>query len=374
MSENNENRDDIQVEKTPLQDQSIYKANKQNPTDYMWKIKMVNLALLVWSWLKACFRIVKEWFTGKRGTKADRWAMAVCLVMSVTVWLFVMSTDDPGFEKQLTGVEVNIEGSSVLSGGNMSIINGYGNNVNVTLKGKRGDIGSLSAEDLHMYVDVSGIIEPGRYTLPVLLDLPKNSTLISIEPSNIAVNVDVNSSTMIDVKVGLDYSMDASYSISETVLSKESVLVSGPKSVLDTVKYAGVNFNVGRIDKSLTLVGAVQLFDEYGNVISNPYVKSNVSEITVLIKVTTTKSVPLVAKISNNYSIMEFKPSTITVEGDPIVLNDISEISVCTINFYDYDVGEHTVTINDLELPDGVYVAEASRDSLPVKIKIKRIY
>ena len=373
MTENNEQRDNLQQAELSSEQISSEKTNTK-ATETQWKEKLLNIAVLWWKWIKAYCLVVKEWFMGKRGTRADRIAMAVCLILSITVWLFVMSTDDPGFEKQLTGVEVNIEGSSVLSGGNMSIINGYGNNVNVTLKGKRGDIGSLTAGDLHMYIDVSGIIEPGRYTLPVLLDLPKNSTLVSIEPSEIAVNVDVNSSEMIDVKVGLDYSMDASYSISETVLSKESVLVSGPKSVLDTVKYAGVNFNVGRIDKSLTLVGTVQLYDEYDNVISNPYVKSNVSEITVLIKVTTTKTVPLVANISNNYRLESFKPSSITIEGDPTILKDITEVNVCTINFGDFSVGKHKKTINDFELPDGVYIAESSRDSLPIVIEIERLY
>ena len=174
------------------------------PLKLLLKKRALTMCKYAWIWLSGYLVIIKEWFTGKRGTKGDRWAMAVCLLLSISVWLYVMSTNDTGFEKQLSGVGVQIEGESVLATKNMSIINGYDNNVTVTLKGKRGDIGTLTANDLHMYVDVSNINESGRYTLQVMVDLPKNSTLVSIEPSHIAVNVDVRASAMVNVKVGLD--------------------------------------------------------------------------------------------------------------------------------------------------------------------------
>lgn len=375
MEENKDKIDELQAETISSSESSV---EETVPDAGKWdnlKAKAISMTKYAWIWLSGYLVIIKEWFTGKRGTKGDRWAMAVCLVLSISVWLYVMSTNDTGFEKELSGVGVQIEGESVLATKNMSIINGYDNNVTVTLKGKRGDIGTLTADDLHMYVDVSNINESGRYTLPVMVDLPKNSSLVSIEPSYIAVNVDVRASAMVSVKVGLDYAMDASYEISEIKPNSESVLVSGPKSVLDTIKYAGVSFNVGQIDKSMTLVGTVLLYDEYDVVISNPYVKCNVSEITVSVKVTTTKSVPLMIRfsngISNNYNVI-LHPSSITLVGDPGLLKDISELYVYTVNDGDIKVGQPLILHkSDFDLPDGVTVLDPDRG---VSINIERIY
>lgn len=376
MEENKDKLDELQV----IDAMSASEASPEKTSDVenKWeaiKKRALTMCKYAWIWLAGYLVIIKEWFTGKRGTKGDRWAMAVCLLLSISVWLYVMSTNDTGFEKQLSGVGVQIEGESVLATKNMSIINGYDNNVTVTLKGKRGDIGTLTANDLHMYVDVSNINESGRYTLQVMVDLPKNSTLVSIEPSHIAVNVDVRASAMVNVKVGLDYAMDASYEISDIKPTSESVLVSGPKSVLDTIKYAGVSFNVGQIDKSMTLVGTVLLYDEYDVVISNPYVKCNTSEITVSVKVTTKKTVPLMIRfangISNNYNVT-LHPSSVTLVGDPGLLKDISELYVYTVNDGDIKVGQPLIMhLSDFDLPEGVSVVDPDRG---VSINIERIY
>ncbi len=375
MEENKDKLEELNENKEPPAEDASDEAGNGAGRWERLKKKAVSVGKYAWLWLSGYLVIIKEWFTGKRGGKGDRLAMAVCLLLSITVWLYVMSTNDTGFEKQLSGVDVQIEGESVLATKNMSIINGYDNNVNVTLKGKRGDIGTLTTDDLHTYVDVSGINESGRYTLQVMVDLPKNSTLVSIEPSHIAVNVDVRASAIVDVKVGLDYAIDASYKISEIKPNSESVLVSGPKSVLDTIKYAGVSFNVGHIDKSMTLVGTVLLYDEYDVVISNPYVKCNISEITVSVKVTTTKTVPLMIRfangISNNYNVT-LHPSSVTLIGDPGALKDISEIYVYTVNDGDVKVGEPLILhMSEFDLPEGVSVVDPGRG---VSVNIERIY
>ncbi len=325
--------------------------------------------------LKGYAEIVRDWLTGKRGSRGDRWAFALCLLLSVSVWLYVMSTETTGYEQSLAGVSVGIEGASSLSSANMSVIEGYDRTVTVTLSGKRGDIGSLTADDVRVYVDVSQIDVTGRYNLPVQVELPKNSTLVSIEPSQIAVNVDVNTSRTVDVKVKLDYVLSAEYSLSEPQPDHETVVISGPASVLDTVAYAAVSFNAGVIDKSLNLVGSVGLYDEYGMPISNPYVKCNVSEIKVAVKVTTTRTVPLKIKfangVSSNYNV-SLHPSEVTIVGDPQLVNGIDELYVYTINDGDVEVGRPLILhISRFELPDGVSVVDSERG---VSIDIERIY
>lgn len=373
MAENNFDRNEHQNESTSEDKSSSLTKQRGGAPFYKIKKNICKFAMIAFEWVVAYFTVIKEWFTGKRGTRGDRIAMAVCLLIAVSLWLYVASTNDTGFEKQLAGVTVDVSGESALSALNMSIINGYDHNVTVTLKGKRGDIGSLTSEDLHMYVDVSSITESGRHTLPVMIDLPKNSSLVSIEPSHIAVNVDVNASTMVEVKVDVDYVMDASYNISAIKPDHEVVLVSGPKSVLDTIKYAGVSFDIGHIDKSLTLVGTIALYDEYDMVISNPYVKCSVSDITVSVKVVTGKVVPMTIGfpngVSSNYEVT-IHPSSLTIIGDPNLLKEIGEICAYTVHEGEIAVGDK-LHISSIELPEGVSLADPDTK---IDIEIERLY
>lgn len=325
--------------------------------------------------VKEYYEIVRDWLTGKRGSRADRWAFALCLLLAVSVWLYVMSTEKTGYEQRVSGVNVGIEGTSSLSSSNMSVIDGYDSKVTITLSGKRGDIGSLTADDVRVYVDVSQITETGRYNLPVQVELPKNSSLVSIEPSQISVNVDVNTSRTVDVKVKLDYVLNAAYTLEEPEADHKTVVISGPASVLDTVSYAAVSFNAGVIDRSLNLVGSVALYDEYGMVISNPYVKCNVTEIKVYVNVTTTKNVPLKIRftngVSSNYNVT-MHPSEVTIVGDPQLVSGINELYVYTVNDGDIQVGNPLILhISEFQLPEGVSVVDSERG---VSIDIERIY
>ncbi len=328
-------------------------------------------------WLKRLWTVVWEWLKGKRGGKNDRLALALCFVLAIGVWLYVMSTNDTGFKKSINSVPVEIEGASALSAQNLSIINGYGNLAEVTLKGRRADIGTLTSEDIRLSVDVSKIEGSGRQSLPIIIEMPKNSTLVSIEPSHIDVNVDVNSSREIETRVKLEYILDASFSLSEPIPNYKTVIVSGPASVLNSISYAAVSFSPGKIDKSINLVGTLRLYDEYDNVITNPYLKCNVSEITVTVNVNTKKTVPLTVKFSNGNSSpyqVVVNPSTVTLIGDPLLLKDITEVPIYTVVDGEISVGElfyEYIDTSEYNLPEGVTVENPEKGAA---ISITRKY
>ena len=375
MLENNENRpnsENKEKDYVPMEHSESTKPTKVWTLENIKK-RIVSIGKLSWRFIKGYCVIIKEWFTGKRSTRTDRLAMALCLFFAVSVWLYVMSNNDTGFEKELAGVTVNIEGASILGSENMSVLNGYDQTVKVTLSGKRAEIGALTADDLYMYVDVSQIKDAGQHTLQVMLELPKNSSLVSIEPSHISLDVDVNAVKNVDVDIKLQCVHDASYTISKHP-SFESVIIRGPASVLDIVDHAAASFNVGKIDRSLTLVGELELYDSYGVKISNPYVTCSQSDVSVLIKVTTTKTVPLRIQFANGISQpyrSTLTPSSIELIGDPNVLNSIEDIVVYTVNEGEIDVDAPLLmTIRDFDVPDGVSIV----GDPGVSVYIERIY
>lgn len=325
--------------------------------------------------LQGYYLTVKGWFVNKKMSRKDKWAIAICFLMSVTVWLYVMSTNDTGYENSLSYVTVNILGKDTLKNNDLSIISGFDNIVTVTLKGKRADIGGLTPNEINAYIDVSEITASGQYPLPVKIEVPENSTLVSVEPSAVSVNVDVNSERVIKIEVMLEYVIDAAYTLGEMLPNYTSVTVTGPKSILDTIAYAAVKSDVGTIKTSQKLSGKVALYDVYNQEINNPYLKCSVNEVSVTVPVTMRKTVPLVIDFVGGYSTQydrTISPAEVTLIGDPLIVSKIEQISVFTVNNNDFIVGEQkAMHIDILELPEGVVVSESYKG---VNIIIERLY
>ncbi|MGI6167712.1 MAG: YbbR-like domain-containing protein [Eubacteriales bacterium] len=320
--------------------------------------------------------IVKEWLFSRNMRKGDRWAFVVCLLMALSVWLYVKSADDTSYEHTLSYVVVKLEGMETLTEADMSVISGFDNVVSITLRGKRADIGGLTGEQVNAYVDLSEITETGRHSLPVKVDLPGYSTLVSIEPSNVTVNIDINAVKDVEVRVKIDYVIDASYIIGDVVPNHKTVMATGPQSVLDKIEYAGVSFSPGPITTSLNLSGTLKFYDEYDRIVDNPYLKCDVSTITVSVAVTMKKTVALTVTfesgVSSNYHV-EIKPGEITLLGDPKILSEINEISVYTVKTNEGVVGmpqkRHISSLDNL--PEGVIWENADEG---IDIIIERLY
>ena len=313
----------------------------------------------------------KEWIKSITISKSERWAMATCLLLALTVWIYVINVDDTGHQESVEYVAVELDGMTTLKNLNMSVIGGYDNAITVTLRGKRSDIGSLTPEDIYAYVDLSGVTETGRHSLPVKVDVPQNSTLVSIEPSTISVQIDMNDILDVGVEVKMGhYVLDAAYTIGEPIPAKKTITVTGPKSVLETIAYAAVTIDAGTIQSSVNFVNKVYLYDEYDNIIDNPYLKCDVNEISVFVPVTMTKSLAVninfINGVNNNFEY-RVSPAEITVTGDPQALSAIDSIVVFDVSAADLAKIEETrvpITkhINNPKLPEGVVMSENDKE------------
>ena len=298
-----------------------------------------------------------------RMTRTDKWALAICLLLAVTVWLYVMSTIDTSYENPLTFVNVSIKGDESLRNNNLSIISGSNNMVTVTLKGRRADIGGLNAKDIKAYVDVSQINGPGEYDLDVKVDVPSNSTLVSIEPAKLLVEVDVNSSKELEIQVKLNYNTDSSYEVS-FIPDVTRVTVKGPKSILDTIEYAAVKGEIGAITKSQKMSGKVALYDKSHRMIDSPYLEVSVAEVMINIPVLAYKNVPVkVAFVGDSlkYDVTKNGPEQLTLKGEPSLLAEINEIVIYTVSDSNFTPGEEkiiSIFVDSLDLPEGVVVQD----------------
>ena len=301
----------------------------------------------------------------KKARGLDIIAYFFCLIIAFGIWAYVTTTEAEEYEYQFTGVVVDLEGvSSLTSKSDLSPISGEGNVITVTVKGSRREIAKYSAEDIQAYVDLSSITSANRHNLDVHVKLPGNIQLVSANPARISVFVDEIVDVQIPTKIDLLYTVENNVTVLPPQIDEEYVLngmitVTGPKTVVDEIDYALVKKDLGKISTGVKFNSQFTLVDKAGEVVSNPYVKTNVSELSVNIKVTAEKMVPIHAVYTkdpndtNEYSIA-WKYDGVIIDsvkivGDPLIISGYDAITIEINNVSSINNGSAT-------LPDNVWV------------------
>lgn len=304
------------------------------------------------------------------------------LLIAASIWLHVKSNENEDYEKTLNLVPVQLVGATDLEyNKNMSVISGYDNTVTVTLKGKRTDVEKYSAGDIYAYVDVSKISDSERQMLPVNVDPISGVSITLVSPSDIAVYADVIDVREVDVVVKAQYTIDGAYEIDDKDITKsvETVRVSGPVSVLETIDCAVAETNVGKLTGSVKSTTSIYLVDEKGGRINNPYLKMDKDMVEVNIPVYLKKYIQLTyeydEELFSDYNItFELDFDKVLLIGDVLTMSNIDEICVFTLkrSHFEEDADGNYKPIEksvEIKLPDGVRFYEED-DPTRVYIKI----
>ena len=275
----------------------------------------------------------------KKITGKDIIARVVCLFAAFLIWIYVMNVDSTDREEVFRSVGVSLENASVLKNEyDMSVISGTGNVADVTIKGKKNIMSRYSAEDIKVYVDLSGISETGRHTLDVRAEIPEGVMLVDITPSTIEVYVDNDTTKTVRVIAkATSYTLDASCELGELVPEVSEIIVRGPEKKLEMIDHALVEFDLGAVGESLISRGVLKLVDATGSVIDDPYLKMSTNTVQVNVPVYTYKDVPLTAEYKYGFfnesnADITITPATIRLKGDPKALESVNEISVVTVD------------------------------------------
>ena len=158
--------------------------------------------------------------------------------------------------------------------------------------------------------------------------------------------------------------MAADLTIHEPEPSVDKITVTGPKTVLETIAGAKITYDLGAVTTSVNFNASIVLVDDEGNEIGNPYIKTDVTDVMVMVPVTMEKTLPLVAQYNANdtdrftYEV-KFTPEAVKVTGDP---RTVAEMIAVEVNVDDItnSPGGSVTTENNLILPEGVKLFDKS--------------
>ena len=290
----------------------------------------------------------------------------ISLLSAIVLWMYVMAVVDPEDTKLYENIPITITNLNEIK--DLGLVVDPDDNLvtSVYIKGKLSDLQKISANNIDVYGTVSNPIE-GQNQLylrasvndKVTTEFKSDTIVINLEKSieeekNITVNITGVYKDNVD-KVDLD---------------KTKVVVSGPRSSVDSVKYVQATFDANKesVDTKSTELELKALDSEMNEV---DHVTLEFNKVTAKVSYFQQKQVKINPIFSSNESNLvqdqDFTiiPSEINIKGKSDVINNIDSINTKIINVDELGTNNKIV---DLDIPDGI---NADKDSVTIKLITK---
>ncbi|MBE6598797.1 MAG: hypothetical protein E7638_05095 [Ruminococcaceae bacterium] len=264
-----------------------------------------------------------------KGKYADLAAKILCVFFSFLLWFYVMIVESPADETVIRDVAVMVaeDDAGMLAKG-LSVYADSEVYVDITLSGKRRVLSKITAEDIKVSADLSGIASADRdITVPLIIEVPDGCQFVSSTRYNIQVNTDSIKKSLIPLTAELE-NMNPSYIYGETPIfslirdgeNTETVAVGveGPSGMVNEVAAAVVKIDVSGKERGFTDTYAIELVDERGNAVDEKFLKKDFETVNVTMSVEVEVEFPLSLVFKHGYlsdtaSSFKVSPETVTI-------------------------------------------------------------
>lgn len=293
-------------------------------------------------------------------TKSPLFLKILSLICAIILWIYVIQVENPNINIVVSNIPIKYINQEIMEDNHLMLVSEMEESITVTVQGRRKNITGLNAENMSATVDLRSVTTADKYTLPIQISFPtEGASVVNYGDMYISFEVDEKaeiSKPVIIEKVGTP---PENYMVADPVATPESIRITGPKKILDTVISAQADLEVserrGDIDEDVPL----KLVDKFGGTVKSQYITMEQDNVNVKCSVYQTKSVPIYVdavtyedgneRIDKNYNVV---PSKIKIAGTPQVIEGINEINAGRIYMADFE-NSNSVLL-ELKLPEGV--------------------
>lgn len=318
-------------------------------------------------------------------------SMLVAFVVSIGLWFYVVTVENPIKETTLYNVPVSFSGQELLREDyNLLIVdNNVLSGVEMTFSGKISDLNKLqqNKSEMELVIDITHLRNTQEYTLSYDIGDVAFPAAVSAQD----VSLTLKSPNAINVTLGKLASKTVPVQVQQNVTPREGfvagrltqnyneITVEGPEDVIKQITGAQALFERENVDQSITANVPLILLDAQGNVIEDSSVTSSVAEIEVSLPVFMYKDVPLEISVIDGGGAAEkdvaidIDPQVIRLSGDATVLESIQSIKLPNIDLAGLMTNDEIVT-KTIPIPEGCNNLSGELEAdVSVKIKNKAI-
>lgn len=259
------------------------------------------------------------------------------LVLAAILWFLVVQIEDPKDTKTFNNVPVRLTNTELLEKENkvFEVLDNT-DTVSVTVRAPKSTFEKMRASDIVAEADISKLTDIN--TIGISYSVQNVDTVDSIEGNHevVRLNVEDKSTKWIKVTYTTVGEVAEGYIVASAAPDQTLIEVSGPKSVIERISYAGVEIDVSGATSNLSANVDISLFDkENAPIEQEKSVTKNVDFVHMTVEVLATKDVP----VEVNYmgipaegfmatGVVLSEPATVKIAGTSGALSNISKISI----------------------------------------------
>lgn len=298
-----------------------------------------------------------------KSTKRKILNMALAVLISMGLWLYVVNVENPTGSGHLRDLAVEVQGEETLESRGLMVTELSQERMNLKVTGKKKTLMRLDKKNVYLTVDVSSITEVGEWDLTCRPVFPTQVSTDSITVSSwndmkVTVTVRKQESKTIPVR-GEFIGTEADGCLAGAVETDPATLVvKGPSESLDQVSYALVQVGGESVSDTIQEQINVVLMGTDGQAADVKNVTISATSVQVTVPVRRVVSIPLTVTLQSGGGATAedadctISPASVTVveEGDG---SDLPEsISLGTIDLSQvYGKTSYSLPI---QLPEGV--------------------
>lgn len=300
----------------------------------------------------------------------NNWALKLAsLVLAFVLWFLVIQIDDPSDSTTFYNIPVTLKSTELLEKENKvyEVLDGT-DSINVTVRAPRSVIKQMRSSDIVAEADMSRLTEVN--TIAISIYAPNTEvTSITAKPDVMKLSVEEKASKWIRVQYNIIGDVADGYMVSKASPDQTLIEVSGPKSAVERISYAGIEIDVSGASADLSANVETALYDSDGTLLELPSVTKNVSYVHMAVEVLAVKEVPIELNVmgvpEDGYlatGVAECTPATVKIAGSTNTLASVSRISIPEEELNITGESSDMVTIINIKeyLPAGVKLADST--------------
>lgn len=301
----------------------------------------------------------------------------ISIIVAFIFWLVIVNLIDPVTSRTFRDIPVEILNENVITSANQVYEIESGDTVDVTVKGKRSFVETLTVEDFEATADLSDLSKVNAVTIDVKLKKNSNSSVV-VDWGNAVLKVQLEERQTKKFRVEVEHQGELSenYVLGNIVAQPNIVEVSCGRSKFKRIDHVGVLVTLNGESEDFVRQYKPILYNAEGEVLDDANVTFSNDTIKVSTEVLATKEIPVYVEVTDEpadgYRLVQtdYKPETVQVYGSKEALSKEKSIKIqISVKNARKDV-EKEIDLNAY-MPDGISLA-GDTTSVSVRCQIEK--
>lgn len=317
-------------------------------------------------------------------TKNKFLSILLAASIAIVLWVYVITVVSPNSEDTFYNIPVVLQGEPMLERNGLMNVTENVPTVTLRLSGNRSDLNKINSSNITLVADLSKVYEAGtthlNYAISFPGDVPDGAFRVESQyPGTITVEVErkIKKDVPVSIRYVGELSEDFIVDKENKILDYSTVTVSGPESVINQITQAVIDVDLEGKNVSFSDNYRYSLCNDRGEPVDAQKVETNVAQINLTLYIERVKELPLVLTVvsgggaTEETSEIKIDPKTVKVSGSDLVMENLTELNLGTINLG--ELLEDTEMSFAIMLPEGVKFMDPDVETAKVTVKFPNL-